>query len=244
MGHSCLPVRRRADDDGAMQPQQRQRVCRKEQAGFGQNLQIGEVHVLEVGKPRCTGNPYMKDRYGIAQNPIAWFEKQTDLPFLKDKGSLSVIWISEIMAQQTRIAALIPYFERFTKQFPTVEALAAAEEEEVLKGMAGFRILCRARNLQGRAEDGGGMRRKGAGEPEQLRKMPGIGAYTAGAVLSIAYGQRPAVDGNATGFARIEEIYEDVLKPQTIRQITDIIRDMMPDGQAGRLLRRLWSWAL
>ena len=73
--------------------------------------------------------------------------------------------------------------------------------------------------------------------PEQLRKMPGIGAYTAGAVLSIAYGQKePAVDGNATRvFARIEEIYEDVLKPQTIRQITDIIRDMMPDGQAGAL---------
>ena len=122
--------------------------------------------------------------------------------------------------------------------------MAAAEEEEVLKAWQALGYYAGRVTLQGRAEDGGGMRRKVPENPEQLRKMPGIGAYTAGAVLSIAYGQRPAVDGNATGFARIEEIYEDVLKPQTIRQITDIIRDMMPDGQAGRLLRRLWSWAL
>lgn len=181
----------------------------------------------------------MKDRCGrIAQSLIAWFEKnKRDLPFRRTKDPYQ-IWISEIMAQQTRIAALIPYFERFTKQFPTVEALAAAEEEEVLKAWQGLGYYARARNLHKAAQkmvaECGG---KVPENPEQLRKMPGIGAYTAGAVLSIAYGQKePAVDGNATRvFARIEEIYEDVLKPQTIRQITDIIRDMMPDGQAGAL---------
>ncbi|MFR7474397.1 MAG: hypothetical protein ACLUVV_07345 [Christensenellales bacterium] len=188
----------------------------------------------------------MKDRYGrIAQSLIAWFEKnKRDLPFRRTKDPYQ-IWISEIMAQQTRIAALIPYFERFTKQFPTVEALAAAEEEEVLKAWQGLGYYARARNLHKAAQkmvaECGG---KVPENPEQLRKMPGIGAYTAGAVLSIAYGQKePAVDGNATRvFARIEEIYEDVLKPQTIRQVTDIIRAMMPDGQ-GHLLKRLWSWA-
>ena len=75
-----------------------------------------EVHVLVGGKPRCTGNPYMKDRYGrIARSLNAWFEKnKRDLPFRRTKDPYQ-IWISEIMAQQTRIAALIPYFERFTR---------------------------------------------------------------------------------------------------------------------------------
>ncbi len=181
----------------------------------------------------------MKERYErIAQELIAWFEKnKRDLPFRKTKDPYQ-IWISEIMAQQTRIAALIPYFERFTKQFPTVNALAAAEEEQVLKAWQGLGYYARARNLHKAAkkmvaECGG----KVPNDPDQLRRMPGIGAYTAGAVLSIAYGQKvPAVDGNATRvFARIEEIYEDVLRPQTIRQVTNIIREMMPDGQAGKL---------
>lgn len=74
-------------------------------------------------------------------------------------------------------------------------------------------------------------------DPILLRKMPGIGDYTAGAILSIAYGQKePAVDGNATRvFARVEEIYEDVLKPKTIANVKQIIQEMMPDGQAGEL---------
>ena len=95
----------------------------------------------------------MKDRYGrIAQSLIAWFEKnKRDLPFRRTKDPYQ-IWISEIMAQQTRIAALIPYFERFTKQFPTVEALAAAEEEEVLKAWQGLGYYARARNLHKAAQ--------------------------------------------------------------------------------------------
>lgn len=181
----------------------------------------------------------MKERYKeIAQSLIGWFEEnKRDLPFRRTKDPYQ-IWVSEIMAQQTRIAALIPYFERFTKQFPTVQALAAAEEEEVLKAWQGLGYYARARNLHRAARkmveecDG-----RVPDDPETLRKMPGIGAYTAGAVLSIAYGQKePAVDGNATRvFARIEEIYEDVLKPKTIRQVTDLIREMMPEGQAGVL---------
>ena len=174
----------------------------------------------------------------IARALIDWFEEnKRALPFRKTKDPYQ-IWISEIMAQQTRIAALIPYFERFVAQFPTVQALAQAEEEEVLKAWQGLGYYARARNLhkaaQKMVEECGG---QVPSEPETLRKMPGIGAYTAGAILSIAYGKKePAVDGNATRvFARIDEIYEDVLKPQTIRRVTDIIRDMMPDDQAGAL---------
>lgn len=181
----------------------------------------------------------MKNRHArIAALLIEWFEaNKRDLPFRKTRDPYQ-IWISEIMAQQTRIAALIPYFERFIAQFPTVEALAAADEETVLKAWQGLGYYARARNLHKAAQkmvsECGG---KVPDDPAQLLKMPGIGAYTAGAILSIAYGQKqPAVDGNATRvFARIDEIYDDVLKPQTIRAVTDIIREMMPDGQAGPL---------
>ncbi len=174
----------------------------------------------------------------IAQNLIQWFEtNKRELPFRKTKDPYQ-IWISEIMAQQTRIAALIPYFERFIGLFPTVEALANAEEEAVLKAWQGLGYYARARNLhkaaQKMVEECGG---RVPEDPVLLRKMPGIGDYTAGAILSIAYGQKePAVDGNATRvFARVEEIYEDVLKPKTIAKVKQIIQEMMPNGQAGEL---------
>lgn len=181
----------------------------------------------------------MKDRHArIAAALIEWFEaNKRDLPFRRTRDPYQ-IWVSEIMAQQTRIAALIPYFERFTAQFPTVQALAEADEETVLKAWQGLGYYARARNLHKAAqkmvaECGGRV----PDDPARLLQMPGIGAYTAGAILSIAYGQKqPAVDGNATRvFARIDEMYDDVLKPKTIRAVTDIIRAMMPDGQAGPL---------
>ena len=88
----------------------------------------------------------------IARALIDWFEEnKRALPFRKTKDPYQ-IWISEIMAQQTRIAALIPYFERFVAQFPTVQALAQAEEEEVLKAWQGLGYYARARNLHKAAQ--------------------------------------------------------------------------------------------
>ena len=106
------------------------------------------------------------------------------------------VWLSEIMLQQTTVAAVIPYYERFLRRFPTIEALAAAEEDAVMQAWAGLGYYARARNLHACARQVavlGGFPRDVAG----LRALPGIGAYTASAMASIAFGT-PAVpvDGN------------------------------------------------
>ncbi len=102
------------------------------------------------------------------------------------------------MLQQTRVETVIPYYERFLERFPSVQALATADEQDVLKEWAGLGYYARARNLKRAAEtivrDHGGQVPR---DPEALRALPGVGRYTTGAVLSIAFGQRAAVvDGN------------------------------------------------
>jgi len=108
------------------------------------------------------------------------------------------IWVSEIMLQQTRVETVIPYWERWMELFPDVDALADAEEAEVLKAWEGLGYYSRARNLRAGAAV---VRDRFGGvvpdTPEALREVPGIGAYTAGAIASIAYRvATPAVDGN------------------------------------------------
>ena len=108
------------------------------------------------------------------------------------------IWVSEVMLQQTRVDAVIPYWERWMARFPTVADLADADLDEVLVHWQGLGYYSRARNLHRAArlvrERHGGVL---PGEPEALRRLPGVGEYTAGAVASIAFGHRvPAVDGN------------------------------------------------
>ena len=105
------------------------------------------------------------------------------------------VWLSEIMLQQTTVAAVVPYFERFLVRFPTVEALAAAPEDAVMRAWAGLGYYARARNLHAsarRVAEGGFPR-----DVDGLRALPGVGAYTAAAVASIAFGvPAVAVDGN------------------------------------------------
>lgn len=108
------------------------------------------------------------------------------------------IWISEVMLQQTQVATVIPYYERFLEAFPTVEALAAADQDQVNKRWEGLGYYSRAAHLKAAAEalvaDHGGELPDTAGD---LIRLPGIGPYTAGAIASIAFGERtPAVDGN------------------------------------------------
>jgi A/G-specific adenine glycosylase len=108
------------------------------------------------------------------------------------------VWVSEIMLQQTQVATVIPFFHRFLERFPTVGALAAAPIEEVLKHWAGLGYYARARNLHRAAQQvvaqfGGRV----PDTPEAIESLPGIGRYTAGAILSIAYAvPRPLVDAN------------------------------------------------
>lgn len=142
----------------------------------------------------------------IARDLLSWYQQhKRDLPWRRTSDPYA-IWLSEIMLQQTQVATVIPYYERFLKKFPRVNDLAAAPLDEVLKLWAGLGYYSRARNLHKGAQTI--VERFGGTVPttsELIREIPGIGAYTAGAILSIAYGlPEPLVDGNvARVFSRL-----------------------------------------
>lgn len=130
---------------------------------------------------------------------LNWYDHhgRHDLPWQRDISAYRV-WLSEIMLQQTRVQTVIPYFERFTKDFATVEALAAASRDEVLHRWTGLGYYTRARNLHRAAkmvaEDHGG---QFPDDVKTLQCLPGVGRSTAGAISAIAYGKRAAIlDGN------------------------------------------------
>jgi A/G-specific adenine glycosylase len=161
---------------------------------------------------------------------LSWYEAHLrDLPWRKDQDPYK-IWVSEVMLQQTRVDTVIPYFERFTERFPTLEALADADTEEVLKSWEGLGYYSRARNLHagvrevkerydGRVPD----------DPDEIRTIKGIGPYTAGAILSIAYGKpEPAVDGNVMRvLSRLLAIREDIQKAKTRKLFEELIRQLI-----------------
>jgi A/G-specific adenine glycosylase len=144
---------------------------------------------------------------------LGWFRQfQRDLPWRRTKDPYA-IWISEIMLQQTRVAAVIPYYERFLSRFPNVRALAEAPQEEVLRFWSGLGYYSRARNLQKAAQQIVAVH--GAEFPqgeEDVLALSGIGAYTGAAILSIAFGAKHAVlDGNvARVLARIGAVRGDL----------------------------------
>jgi A/G-specific adenine glycosylase len=153
------------------------------------------------------------DAIAIAHAVVVHFAlAKRELPWRATRDPYA-IWISEIMLQQTRVATVIPYWRRWMQRFPSVRALAAAPLDDVLAAWAGLGYYSRARNLHAGARElatnGGGALPKSAAE---LRAVPGIGAYTAGAIASIAFGERaPIVDGNvARVLARVYAIDDDV----------------------------------
>ncbi|MCP8970980.1 A/G-specific adenine glycosylase [Ectobacillus ponti] len=164
------------------------------------------------------------------QDLIGWFtEEQRDLPWRINKDPYR-IWVSEIMLQQTRVEAVKPFYHRFMEKFPTLEALADAHEDEVLKAWEGLGYYSRARNLHAAVKEvketyGG----KVPDTPGEIGKLKGVGPYTKGAILSIAYGvPEPAVDGNVMRvFSRILSIWDDIAKPKTRKLFEDIIREVI-----------------
>src|ERR1043165_61578 len=124
---------------------------------------------------------------------LAWDRKGArDLPWRRTRDPYA-IWVSEIMLQQTQIATVIPYYERWMKRFPTAKALAKADLDDVLKMWEGLGYYARARNLHKAARDVKSLPRTS----EDWRAVPGVGPYTAAAIASIAHGERAAVfDGN------------------------------------------------
>ncbi|MEH7239111.1 A/G-specific adenine glycosylase [Bacillus sp. JJ1562] len=161
---------------------------------------------------------------------IEWFEKeQRDLPWRQDQDPYKV-WVSEIMLQQTRVDTVIPYFENFVSKFPTIEALAEAEQEKVLKAWEGLGYYSRVRNLHAAVKevaetyDG-----KVPNTPREISSLKGVGPYTTGAILSIAYGiPEPAVDGNVMRvLSRIISVWDDIAKPKTRQLFEAIVREII-----------------
>jgi len=167
---------------------------------------------------------------------LGWYDQQRrELPWRDDPDPYRV-WISEVMLQQTQVTTVLPYYQRFLSQFPTLGDLASAPLDDVLKVWEGLGYYARARNLHAAARqvvaDHEG--RLPSSYPA-LRRLPGFGDYTAGAVASIAFGQRvPAVDGNVKRvLARLFAVTDDVTQSATARRLRAIAADLVPPDRPG-----------
>ena len=182
------------------------------------------------------------DRDGFCRALLAWYDREKrELPWRGTQDPYRV-WLSEIMLQQTRAEAVAPRYEEFLARFPTVEALAAADEEAVLKAWEGMGYYSRARNLRRAAMEvvrRGGFPRSA----KEWQKLPGVGAYTAAAVASIAYHEAaPALDGNqARVLSRLLAFEGTVDTPQRLRAQAEALIDRERPGDYNQALMDLGS---
>jgi A/G-specific adenine glycosylase len=169
---------------------------------------------------------------------LSWYEKNARRLPWRDHPDPYAIWVSEIMLQQTRVETVQPYFERWMERFPTIATLAGASQQEVLATWEGLGYYSRARNLHRAAqmvmEDYGG---ELPPDPAALRRLPGIGRYTAGAIASIAFGlDEPALDGNIRrvwpGFSTC---LSQPARPRERRRA--LVAGHLPPGRAGDTTR-------
>ncbi|WP_083711297.1 A/G-specific adenine glycosylase [Domibacillus epiphyticus] len=161
---------------------------------------------------------------------VSWYEiEKRDLPWRRERDPYK-IWVSEIMLQQTRVDTVIPFFNRFMDQFPTIDSLASADEESVLKAWEGLGYYSRIRNLQSAvkevAENYDGIV---PADKKEFLSLKGVGPYTGGAVLSIAYGlPEPAVDGNVMRvISRLLSIWDDIAKPSSRKIFEYTVGELM-----------------
>src|SRR5579859_1044270 len=198
--------------------------------------------------PAVRVNPRV--RQAFHRNLLRWYRRHhRKLPWRATPDPYR-IWVSEIMLQQTRVETVRPYYARWLRAFPTVQALARAEEDRVLKLWEGLGYYSRARNLHRAAKlVVGRARPPGAPKPgtkrtarpavpttaAKLLELPGIGRYTAGAIASIAFNERvPLVDGNvARVFARIFAIRANIKSPRTLQSLWDLAGNLLPDTNPG-----------
>ncbi len=161
---------------------------------------------------------------------LRWYRaNRRDLPWRKTRDPYA-IWVSEIMLQQTRVAAVIEYFERFMQQFPTVEALAAADEDRVVAAWSGLGYYRRARSLHAAARKiVNELRGNVPNTRVALLELPGVGRYTSAAIASIAYGEPAAVvDGNVE---RVLERLDGVARP--VEQVWTRAQELLAPKAAG-----------
>jgi A/G-specific adenine glycosylase len=173
---------------------------------------------------------------------LTWYRaSRRDLPWRRTKDAYA-IWVSEVMLQQTRVDTVIPYYERFLRRFPTIEALAGADPDAVRAEWSGLGYYRRAGLMLEAARrvvsDHGG---RLPAEPDVLAELPGFGPYTAGAVASIAFDRpAPAVDGNVLRvLARIGGIRGDVTRGESGRAVRKMAEALAPGESPGE-----WTQAL
>lgn len=172
----------------------------------------------------------------LVQNLLEWYRShERDLPWRTSRNPY-YIWLSEVILQQTRVDQGTAYYLRFIEHFPTVEKLAAASEQEVLKLWQGLGYYSRARNLLSAAQqvvqDYNGTFPSSA---KELQKLKGIGPYTAAAIASIAFDEDvPVVDGNVHRvISRLFDIADPVNKPRGHQRVEQAMTQLLPSGQAG-----------
>ena len=175
--------------------------------------------------------PDAKWKSTLRRKLLKWFdENQRDLPWRKNKTPYR-IWVSEIMLQQTQVATVVDYYKRFLKRFPTVKKLAAAQEAEVLKLWEGLGYYRRARQLHAAAklvvQQHGG---KFPTDFDSVLALPGIGRYTAGAILSISQDQQqPILEGNTIRlFARLMEMKSDPRTTSNQKALWEFSQSILP----------------
>lgn len=178
----------------------------------------------------------LKEIESFQKKLVDWFHAdKREMPWRTDASPYRV-WVSEIMLQQTRVDTVIPYFNRFIENLPTVEDLAEVEEGELMKLWEGLGYYSRVRNMQETAreivKDHGGMFPRKASE---LQKFKGIGAYTAGAVASIAFDDRAAaVDGNVFRvMARLTANHGDLRDMKIQKELTREVERVLPEKSVG-----------
>jgi A/G-specific adenine glycosylase len=172
----------------------------------------------------------------------AWFDQNArDLPWRRTRDPYA-IWVSEIMLQQTQVATVIPYFARFLEAFPTIASLAQADEHDVLRRWEGLGYYRRARQLHRAAqilmsEHGGSFPR----DPQTVRHLPGIGRYTAGAVLSIAFdAHQPILEANTVRlFSRLLAYRGDPASAEGQSLLWAMAEAVLPRQHEGRFNQAL-----
>jgi A/G-specific adenine glycosylase len=167
----------------------------------------------------------------IAKKILVWYSRhRRDLPWRRTRDPYR-IWVSEIMLQQTRVDTVIPYYRRFLSRFPSIASLAQAPADEVLKVWENLGYYSRARNLHEAAKEMVA-RWKGTlpDNLDDLRRLPGIGPYTAAAILSFAHNRRIAtLDGNVRRvICRLFSILEPTHLPSTLKRISEIASEIVP----------------
>ncbi len=176
------------------------------------------------------------DAAGLRRLLLAWFDREKrDMPWRRTRDPYAV-WLSEMMLQQTQVATVIPYYQRFTERFPTVNDLAAADLDDVLQLWAGLGYYARARNMHRAArlvadEFGGEF----PATTDALRTLPGVGEYSAGAVASIAFDVRtPVVDGNVVRvLSRLFGVTDDPRTGLGRRKMWQLAEHLLPRKRCG-----------